>query len=192
MAGPPIINKSGSIEFFRRFREWLAGPIPLSYGVTANVVFGAKSRARQDNQGPGGANRIVLAPSDDDGRGSKLDAAYQAGEEEVFDENNVFQGTQRQIASYQQLWTCSVWAVDPQAPKDEERQLEATEDLFQWAYRAVFAVGMADVTPVDYRLTSPTVDSLFGKEARFTFILRQPIFDIPLEAGTATGRIIRP
>ena len=87
--------------------------------------------------------------------------------------------------------TCSVWARDSEHPDDEEAQIEAVESIFQWAYRAVYNTGLADIEPQDLTYTVTPVEKMSGKEIRFTFVLKQPVYDVPLETAHPKGVVPR-
>ena len=179
--GDPIIIKSGTIEFTRLFREYLT-----NNQVTASVVVGWKERPKQSNQGPGSANRIVIIPSDDSGKGGKLGPIRGPGPRDVRDADDNFLGTVRGLCSWDQQYTVSVWAQDPTDSTNEELQIAATEELFQWAIRATVCTGLAgDITLGGDTSWTVSPEKQVGRELRFTFTLKQPIYDVPMEAGFA-------
>lgn len=184
-----ITIKSGSTELCRLVDLFFKTYYPND-GTAVRV--GWKERAKQINKGEGGANRIVLIPSDDSGKAGKLGPARGPGYIPKY-ENGVLQGAVRSIASHLQLWTCSVWAIDRAAPEDEGAQIAATEQLLERAIQAIHHAGLADFERTgDVSWTTSPVEKLFGKECRFTFTFRAPIFDVPQGVAFPDHEVPRP
>jgi len=82
-----------------------------------------------------------------------------------------------------------VWACDPSAPQDEAGQIAATDDLFNSTCAALHnavdpvtgtAIGFGNVEEYgDTMWTLPPVESAFGRELTFRFVLLSPRFDAP-------------
>jgi hypothetical protein len=64
---------------------------------------------------------------------------------------------------------------------DEDLEIEATLDLYQWAVRAIHATAFADVAWGEVMWTVSPTEKLFGKEIQFGFALRVPLLDVPQE-----------
>ncbi len=93
--------------------------------ITAAVLYGRKALGRKDNQGPGTANRVIIAPGTPDGARGKLRPRSP---------RNRLQ-TDRFI--HARLVTIQVWGYDGSAPSDEAKQDDALEFLFQATMRAI-------------------------------------------------------
>ena len=147
--------------------------------VTANVSIGWKEASKQVNQGAGRANRVVFIPSDPSGRGGKLVGAHQPGMRTF--------GSPTKDASVRALYTwerqlvVSVWAVATDAPNDEERQVEAVENLFEWTIRAVHAFAFVNAQWGDVNWLAAPIERQFGRELQAGLIFRHPMFDTPAE-----------
>lgn len=158
-----------------------------AHAVTAVVAVGARELARQDNQGPGRANRIVIVPYDPkSGDAGTLAEPELVGDRDIYDEDGVDPevrlGTTRALADWQRPILVSVWAFDAAAPEDELLQEVALEDLLEAAIRAFHHVGLADVAPGKISRVVPTTRH-FGAEARFITRFTSPIYDHPIDVG---------
>ncbi len=91
-----------------------------------NVRFGWREPARQDNQGSGGANRIVFVPGDPSGGLGKVAGAAKTGR------------NPRPLATLGELFTVQVWGLDATKPEDELAQYKATRLLYDAWYRAAY------------------------------------------------------
>lgn len=110
------------------FRDKVAAKLAAE-GCTAAVLFGRGHLTRQDNQGAGTANRVVIAPGQpqDDSWGTlrvgrKAHVRAYPGE-----------------AQHDELVTIDVWAYDSSAPTDEAVQYRALRVLWNRVVRAVGA-----------------------------------------------------
>lgn len=162
-------------------------------GVTASVEFGWRRAERQDNQGPGGANRVLFVPSRDDGDGGELAPPRFRGDRNVRDEDGLVVGTVRALADWVERPYALVWGRDPIRPEDEERQYEATRTLFEETMVALHGASgaFASVTFERARWTPPATRT-FGREVRLEFSIRNPVFfparELVYPAGVAVGR----
>lgn len=191
-----VTIKSGTVEFVRRVRQYLEDYRRDDAGVVIPVAvsLGWRERARQDNQTAGRADRIVFTPSADDGRSGQIAAVRGPGLREIRTPEGVLEGKVRGLYTWEQLMTCSVWAAPPPgcSRDDEEAQIGATEDLFEWALQAVYHSGLAAVQPGEAGWTVSPVHTAFGKEMRFTFTLRQDVFDKPRDVRFPGHSVPRP
>jgi hypothetical protein len=174
-------------------------------GITAQVAVGWTARNRQDNQGPGGANRVVFIPGEFDPGGGppkplKAGVIDRNGEQNHVDVNGV---RYRAVAWLHEIITCSVWAVDARAPSDELAQIRATSQLREQAVSAIYnavdpetlaatpqneegaiyptGTGFANIEewgPMFWTL--PPGESAFGRELTFTFTLYGVVLDAPV------------
>lgn len=151
-------------------------------GVTANVSLGWKQPAKNINEGPGGANRVVFIPSDPTGKGGKLVGTQQPGPRQ-FGNAGSEDTAARALFDWERYIVVSVWAVDASDPHNEEKQIEAVETLFEWVLRAVQYAAKNNARWGDVAwMTSPT-EQMFGRELRAGLVFRHPMFDV--ETGVA-------
>jgi hypothetical protein len=146
-------------------------------GVTATVALGWKQPTQQINQGPGGANRVVLIPSDPSGKGGRLVGAQQPGPRVFGPQSDGL--TARSLYTWERFVVVSVWAVDATDPANEPKQIEAVEDLFEWTVRAIHAFAHNDARWGDVAWTTSPVEHAFGRELRAGLTFRHPLFDGP-------------
>jgi len=162
-----------------------------AYGITARVDIGWTRRYQQDNQGPGGAARVLFIPGDID---------PSPGAPKTVDGGTIDRdGTQnaigldpqlRALAWHHAVYTCSVWAVSKDKPQDEQMQILATKALLQQTIRAMHnativvaqaapqLVGFGNITEWGrFMWTLPPGQMAFGREATFRFVMTEPLFD---------------
>lgn len=166
----PVTISSGLVALVASVRTYFT-----SNAVTATARLGWKQPTQQINQGPGGANRVIFIPSDPSGRGGSLDGGARQPGPRVFGGDT----TARSLVSWKRLVTVSVWAVDTSDPHDEEKQIEAVEDLFEWTIRAVHAYAHADARWGEVVWTVSPIEHVFGRELRAALTLNLPMFDKP-------------
>jgi hypothetical protein len=150
--------------------------------ITADVSVGWKRRWRQDNQGTGGANRVVFTPSGDaKGGGGKIIPPRFPGERNVRASAGATPtATIRSLVEWERSVMISVWAVDNSAREDEAAQIEATEDLFEWTVRAIHGAPGAFANLVWGDVTwTPPPERAFGLELQCGLTFRHPIFSEP-------------
>lgn len=108
------------------FRDKVAAKLAAE-GCDAAVLFGRAHILRQDNQGPGTANRVVIAPGDpSSGDWGPLSAGRKA-------HVRAYPGE----AQHSERVTIDVWAYDGSAPPDEGVQYRALRVLWNRVVRAV-------------------------------------------------------
>lgn len=167
-----------------------------SQGIAAAVESGWTARSRIDNQGLGGAARVVLVPGRFDpttgaprvAAGGRLD---RNGEQNlnsgVSSTGVVSDPLLRVLAWWHAEVTCCVWAVDTDHPQDEELQEEATETLLEQTIQGLHSavdpetgqnVGFANIEEWGESFwTLPPGEMAFGRELTFGFVLLVPLFD---------------
>lgn len=176
-----IVMRSGPAELVARVRADFE-----EHGVTAEVRVGSlRELAKQDNQGEGRANRIVICPFiPETGDGGKIVPPVNVGPREIFDTSDPPKriATVRAIGDWERQMVAACWARDHYAPDDEEAQLIAVEQLAEETNRAINASGLADIVwgPTKWVLA---IEPFFGFEVRLQFAFTHPIFDRPLEVG---------
>lgn len=162
--------------------------------IPAVVALGWTKRYRQDNQGPGGACRVVFTPGVTDGSGGapkvlragRIDRDAEQGQ--VVVANGV---RLRALGWWHAPYTVSVWGVNPERPTDEAEQIIATKRLLQLTIRAMHnavdpvtgqGAGFANIEELgDVNWTLPPGEMAFGRELTFGFVLLEPEFDQPIE-----------
>jgi hypothetical protein len=179
-----VTVRSGLVGLARGLRSYFA-----SVNCSAAVLVGWNARARQDNSGAGGANRVVLVPGVFD-PSAGAPKVLKAGRIDRDGPMNFYADpTLRMVpvAWWHEGVTCSVWAVDPTAPTEEERQIEATESLLELTVQGLknsvdpvtgMAAGFADLeTFGDVAWTLPPAEMSYGRELTFGFELFVPLYD---------------
>lgn len=142
--------------------------------IVTSVSLGWREAAKQVNQGAGRANRVVFIPSDPGGRGGPLSAAHQPGARHFGNDT-----TARALYTWERNLVVSVWAVDADNPNDEEAQIEAVEDLFEWTIRAVHAFAFNNARWGETNWLVNPNERQFGRELRAALTFKHPMFDSP-------------
>jgi hypothetical protein len=192
-----MANRSGLLGLKRGLAAFF-----VAQDISASVRVGWTARSRQDNQGPGGASRVVLIPGDFDAT-TGAPRVQRAGRlDRDGPQNHVNLDPQlRALAWWHESVTCSVWGVDVERPKDEEAQIEATELLLEQTIQGLHnAVDPLTNTPAGFAnledwgepfWTLPPGEMAYGRELVFGFVLVVPLFDLPIDKGypvPAVGR----
>lgn len=166
-------------------------------GVRATVApVGLRYRSFSMNQGPGGGSRIVFIPGDFSG-----DAALKPIDEgELGDPLKRLGDNPRELVEWNRTVTISIWGVDASDVSDEQRQIEATENLLELVVRAVhnavspntgYAIGAdrdenGSSTWGKVSRTYPPVENGFGCELLVRLRIKGPLFDAPAQIVTPT------
>jgi hypothetical protein len=172
-----------------------------TYQVEASVRFGWNERARQDNQSPTGANRVVFVPGEatppDVLRPQRAGVLDQIGEQNDLQDNP----SERNLLWFHTLTTVYVWGVDSKAPQDELGNFKATRRLFRWTLRAIKnavdpetgdLVGFANIESWgEPQWTVPPGMGGFGRELAFTFTMIEPQNEVPIGIAFPTPVVSR-
>lgn len=163
----------------------------------ATIVVGERSKVAQINQGPGGANRIVIQPGDDGGKDGEFLGVRGPGPKTIvpppLDNTTTAQGTQvRRISDWNRLFMISVWACDPARPRDDLPSYEACERLLEDFMQAVTATYPAHIAWGAPTWTRKTVDTEYGREIRVPLAIRSTMFDLPESTVTPSPVVTRP
>ena len=160
--------------------------------ISASVAFGWTERYRKDNQGPGSANRVTLMPGRFDPStgepkaipAGRLDRAAAAD----FVETDEF--SQRVLAWLHEDVSVSVWAANPDVPKDPRESYGAITRLRMLTIQALHnavdpqtSVGAGFGNIEDWGDTTwslPPGEAAFGREFMFGLVLRVPMLDAPV------------
>lgn len=164
----------------------------VAHGVSAVVTAGFKERRRQDNQGPGRANRIVFLPGDPSGKGGSLAVGVRyPGPREVRNASDELVGTWRSLGDWDRIMTVSIWAYDGTAPSNELAQIVACSQLAIWARRAIDSVGLADLRWGEASWVPPKERTL-GQELLIGLSLQMPMPDVPRDIGHPGFTLTKP
>lgn len=147
------------------FRDKIAARL-VAEGCNAAVLFGRSHLTRNDNQGPGTANRVVIAPAKpDDGDWGIITTGRKAHVRAYPSE-----------ATHSEAVTVDVWAYDGSAAADEAVQHSALHVLWNRVIRAIGATLRDEAhkstwwgTPA--KLLAQPTDRRHGERARVTFTI---------------------
>lgn len=160
------------------FRDKLATAIAAE-GSTAAVLFGRSHLTRSDNQGPGTANRVVVAPGRPDGGWGPIRVGTK-----------VHPVTTPSQLRHGEALTLDVWAYDSSAPSDEAKQYRAMRALWQCVVRnasLVIRQGGHTTTLIDAvepEFIDTPVERRHGERIRVVFEI-----DFSVNAPTPAQRI---
>ena len=175
------------------------------------VGFGVKARSSIINQGPGGANRVIVMP----GRiPPDLDAPKSVDAGSITQPRhpsggNARGGKPRALRWLHSIVTVSIWGVAGDGYEgglglgDEAAQYGATIDLLEATVQAmqvaeykdptgvVTPVGLADVRFETSSWVRPPTEMGFGQELLVVFTHNGPLFDTPIGVATPQPGITR-
>lgn len=165
-----------------------------TWEVDAVVRLGWRELAKQVNQapksagGPFGARRVVIIPSDRNGKGGSFGPPKNPGPR-VDRTTHEYVGP-RTLFIWYRLLTISIWAYDPTDREDEEKQIQATETLHEWVKRAVWSLQAGRHEWGDPEWVKPE-EWQFGRELQIPLLWAHPIFDVtfPLVKPVAVGAV---
>jgi hypothetical protein len=160
------------------FKVKLAAGI-LAEDSTAAVHFGRSHLKRHDNQGPGTANRVIVAHGGPNGEWGYIRVG-----------NKVQPVTKPSEAIHGELLTLDVWGYDSTGPADEEKQYRAMRALWQCVLRNAARLiregghtsTLWDAEPV---LDDEPVDRRHGERTRLVFAI-----DFSVNAPTPASLVI--
>ena len=159
-------------------------------GPTANVVFGKREPAKQINQGPGRANRVVFTPGDPKGTAGSYEGAkihrrgFGSGRK-----------ASKSLLTFREKATVYCWAVDAtskEALNDEAKQYDAARLLHDYVVRAIYR--SPNVGHGTFKLSGPQwfqdkKERVYGAEIMFTLEFEAMV---PDEAPTIATDIVNP
>lgn len=161
----------------------------VKFGFTTVVDFGWRARSSVLNQGPGGANRIVIVPGDPkSGKGGPLKRGRQA------------QTNPRVLFEWDALATLSIWGVDTNDTNDERLQYAATVNLLEVTMRALqnavdpitlTPVGVANLTLGEPSWSVENTEMYFGRELLLPITQKGPLLDRVIDTIQPTPVINR-
>jgi hypothetical protein len=195
---------SGPYQFFDALGGLVRGVRAYfdANGIAAKVSAGWTARYRQDNQGPGGASRVVFVPGDFDPGGGPP-KVLDGGEIDRDGAMNQIglNPSLRTLAWHHAVYTACVWGVHPEKPQDEEAQLWATKALLHRTVRAMHlavdpetgqGAGFGNIESWGkLRYTLPPGEMGYGREAVFRFVLLEPLFDQEIEQAFPDAVVTR-
>jgi hypothetical protein len=151
-----------------------------------SVTFGYRERAKQINQGVGGANRIVILPGDPNGGGGKMGTAPKdVGLRDIDDPAQPADaprvGVVRAIASWERQFSISIWAADEASQRDELLQAVAVEAMFERVVQCLEGIKGAGGPNLVWGSTTWTVpkETTHGSELIVGVTLALPLLDVP-------------
>lgn len=174
------MNPSGLKWLAQQTRAYFASAVTvglLPAAPTVEVTVAQRRAARQTNQGPGRGNRVIFSLGDPNGRAGRITAPHGPG------------GDGRRLFTWEKICQVSIWAVDKStaaAVADEELQIQALEDLFEWVVRAVHARAPHVVDWGDVAIRAAT-ERQFGLELVCTFVFKGPLYDAEPVLVTPVG-----
>jgi len=167
--------------------------------IGVNVDYGLRAWYRQDNQGPGGASRVVFVLGEFHGEQQLRSRAYGRIHSPFAHNTTNFQGTAGGFNPKEQAgWTrpaaVALWAApDLTDPDDELLQNEQTEILLEQVLAAVRISQLADcfVKGWEVERISPPQERGFGEALCCNFELRGPLFYPATDVATPTAVVSR-
>ncbi len=173
---------SGPIAITSPFKQLVDGVAAffVANEITAVVERGWKARAKQINQGPGRANRVIFMPSKADGGAGAIVNPRQVGLIEVGEDPALPEYTIRPLSDWSRSLIVSMWAYDGDSANDEGAQCDAVDALFRWTQIAVQAVAFGNAVWNETKFTVPA-ERAFGLELLAGLTYQSPVFDMPLE-----------
>jgi len=181
----PFVPKSGLIGFVNRVRAYFT-----ARGYTADISVGWKKRTLFVNEGPGGANRVVFVPCEPSGGSAgEITGAKQVGPRDVTDSDGNLVASVRALRTWERMLFVSIWGVDASDVDDEEKQIEATDTLFEQVVQGVEHAAGPNAVWVDPRFNMRVIERTFGHEMTLGLIYKHPLFDAPLTPSFPTAEI---
>lgn len=188
--GAPIVKaeSTGPASGLRYLRDGVAKAFAEAGAPVVVAPVGLKYRGFGLNQGPSGGNRIVFIPGEFDGKsGPQQPRRY--GTVSRQGRNACSVQNPREIASWERVFTVSIWAGPiPGAGNDEGQSGEQAELLLELFIRALHTVATPEGVPViasllfgDLTLVAPPTDNSFGAELLLTMTQVTPIFGVTHE-----------
>jgi hypothetical protein len=155
------------------------GALFTAEATTASLVFGNRETAKQLNQGPGRANRVVFAP---EGKAGGFVSARAPGR------------NPRPLCTFVEVVTVYVHAVDTTALNDQRAQYTACRMLLDAVVRAIqLAARSQDIADLPLKIgeaqwVGDNVERQFGAELAFALEVHCAVPDqaYPTQAASPT------
>lgn len=183
----PLVILSQDLRAFFQRTDILT--ILAQQGITPPAVgiTGFNQREQQLNQGPGGANRVLLMP------GSWPDGGNQGKLVEPRRRRGI---THRVNATWERVVTASVWAADTTALSSPEAQLQAVSSLMNTTHAALRQILEGDFpgTGEVFSDTTRTANLAFGQELlmQFTFYCEMRGLPVDVSGPPVTAILTKP
>jgi hypothetical protein len=161
-----------------------AQPSPFS---GTSIAFGPRAFTREDNQGTGGGNRVVIGWEWGTSAGAITGARNSAGN--TGKAKPV--GSLRPIVTWAKRFVVSLWAYDATNAEDELAHFAAMEDLFEVTRQAILSSSHADAELGNPYWPDQAHEARMGLEMRFELIHKGPLFARAAEVVTPQPRIVR-
>ena len=140
---------------------------------SAPIHVGIRAYWEQWNQGPGGADRVVVIPGEFHGEQTYRARPYGSLQPKLGHASI----NPREVAQWTRPVTISVWASpDREAPTDELAQNEKTEALFEAVRVAAQVTQAADIHWGDVERVSPPQERAFGEAILVHLEQRGPLY----------------
>lgn len=154
-----------------------------NYGVTLTdgaVLLGSQYVAEQSR-----APRIVVYPAS-----SKwLPKSVSSSMTTITADERILEALNRSLLTEQVTFRCHCWGVSGTEGSDPAGDYDATQVLYQSVIRVLHksATGVYAIGDLAWTDASPanTRQIMFGREAVFSFSLKTPVLDSPLQAAPA-------
>lgn len=160
--------RSGLTALFQRLGDYFE-----TIGLPVKLDFGVDAYFQINNQGPGGANRIVIIPGHFDGK------------QPLSDRDMGYLGTKlghsslnpKEVGHWSRPVTFAVWAApDLEDPKNALLQNENTEALLEALVAGVHTVLAADFVFGNLVRTAPPQQTAFGEQFLVFGTVKGPLF----------------
>ncbi len=158
-------------------------------GIIASVPpVGWRQRSEQINQSTGGASRVVFVPGDEQGHAGSLHRGRSNTD------------NPRALLEWDMIATAYIWGVDTTGINDEQKQVEATNTLFENVVRGVHysvdpntgtVMGTAQVLWGDVRWNIDNTEQYFGRELIVGLTLKTSLLDPVTSTTTPKAAMIR-
>jgi hypothetical protein len=151
---------------------------------TVQFAWGQKEVAKQINQGPGGANRIVFVTGDESSNIGKIGAPDKPGR------------NPRPLYTLDELFTVHLWAVDGSALNVERAQESAARKLLDKWLRAIYLAthtdgdtGLGPVAFVSLKWNRNKIERPYGAAIICVATIGAPILDIADDQTTESDHV---
>ena len=173
-----------------RLRVWIdsdrVGVLLAQMGMSKpSIAFGFTAREQLLNQGPGGANRIVLVP------GSWPDGANQGKLVAPRQRKGPFH---RVNATWECIFTISAWGVDNTDTADEEKQRQAASSIMNLAHAGLREVLGGDFPGIGDVFRDPKVSAnlSYGAELLMQLVFYCEMRGLPQNVSGTPVTVVLP
>lgn len=179
MSDPTPILSTATLALEYLYQQIVDGTAERLPAASPSVVFGWREPVKKDNQGPGGANRVVVQPGDAGGKVGDLEGAKLPGRNPP------------PIATMIEVATIWMWAQDPN-DSSELGQWRAARRLHDVVVPIIIRTFRGRWKQLSKVWVRPELERRFGAEMQMVIALEAMIPDdvVPqAPGGTATPEI---